>query len=643
MPATVTALPAADPKLEHLVDRVPAVVAVYNLGSGRYRYINQAVVRLLGYEPTQFLLGGVAFATSLVHPDDLAALTEKHELALARANKQAALSDKESIVSFEYRARHADGHWIWLHTEGSVYARAADGTVEDILNVSIDITKRKHAEQKLEQRSRELEKRIEQHAERLELALDASKMGTWEWNVETGELIWSPEMMRLYGLDPDKDTISYEKFFGALHPDHRAEKQQVLTTSLETGKPYQIEHRCVWPDGSEHWILGQGQAYMKDGKPYRMVGTAMNIDQRKTTEAALEASQLRYKTLFDSAIIGICVHDTRGQIHEANDKFLNMVGYSRKDADKGLLQWSSLTPSGRKDANAYKLEELLTSGEAKPWETEYLRKNGTLLPVLVGAVRIPHTKDLCVSIAIDTTEEHELMALNKTKDEFISLASHQLRTPATGVKQYVGMVLGGYAGKLTNKQQISMLESAYESNERQIKIVDNLLRVAKVDAGKVQLTKKPCDIVRLVKDVISEQQADFNQRKQSVELSAPHSLIAQIDAVYIRMVLENLISNAGKYSYDEKPIKVAVKRSGKYFSVSVQDCGVGISKSDQQKLYQKFIRVDNPLSTQAGGNGLGLYWSKKVVDLHGGKLEFISRIRSGTTFTLQLPVNVSSI
>lgn len=230
-----------------------------------------------------------------------------------------------------------------------------------------------------------------------------------------------------------------------------------------------------------------------------------------------------------------------------------------------------------------------------------------------------------------------LIEINRSKDEFISLASHQLRTPATVVKQYVAMVLGGYVGELSEPQR-SMLVKAYESNELQLRIVNDLLHVAAIDAGRVRLQKENVDAVALVRRSIQDQQAKFDERRQAVNVKASsEQLYVYADELKLRMVFDNLLDNAGKYSDQDSTIKVAVtSRDGKV-RVSVRDTGVGINLADQSKLFQKFSRIDNRLSAEVGGSGLGLYWAKNIVDLHEGILTVKSEEDVGTTFTVALP------
>jgi signal transduction histidine kinase len=239
-------------------------------------------------------------------------------------------------------------------------------------------------------------------------------------------------------------------------------------------------------------------------------------------------------------------------------------------------------------------------------------------------------------------QRDQLKGLNDAKDEFISLASHQLRTPATAVKQYVGMLTHGYAGKLS-EDQMTMLNLAYGNNERQLEIIEDLLRVAKVDAGKVYLEKSSCNVVQQIETVIQEQAILFKNRGQSVVLHKPHrQIMAYIDPKLMLMVLENLLDNAGKYSPAGEQITIDVEQTDSYTNVSIRDHGVGISEDDCRKLFKKFSRIDNPLSASVKGSGLGLYWAKKVLDLHKGIIEVTSKLNEGSTFKIKMPASTAN-
>lgn len=247
-------------------------------------------------------------------------------------------------------------------------------------------------------------------------------------------------------------------------------------------------------------------------------------------------------------------------------------------------------------------------------------------------------RQLDVQTAQLRRQNDELKELNTSKDEFIALASHQLRTPATGVKQYLGMILEGYVGKVEPAQE-EFLRQAYASNERQLNTINDLLQIAQIDAGKVTISPEECDVAVLISAVADEQRNNITRRQQKITITAPERpALVWADPLRLRMVLDNLIDNASKYSPEHTEISVMVCELPGEIAVQISDQGVGISRGDRAKLFQKFSRIDNPLSIAVGGNGLGLYLVKKLIDAHGGSIQVDSQLKKGTTFTLRLPI-----
>lgn len=230
-----------------------------------------------------------------------------------------------------------------------------------------------------------------------------------------------------------------------------------------------------------------------------------------------------------------------------------------------------------------------------------------------------------------------LVDMNKSKDEFISLASHQLRTPATAVKQYIGMIIQGFAGDITDQQRI-YLDSAYNSNERQLKIVNAILGIARLDLDKVKLSPQKTDVNSMIRDVIDDVMPEAKARSQTLvysELITDYKIF--IDRTYMGMAINNIVDNAIKYSPENTTITVKLHCTKDDCVITVEDKGVGISMQDRDKLFKKFSRIDNPLSISANGTGVGLYWSYEVVRMHKGRIDVTSELRRGTTFTVVIP------
>ncbi len=237
-----------------------------------------------------------------------------------------------------------------------------------------------------------------------------------------------------------------------------------------------------------------------------------------------------------------------------------------------------------------------------------------------------------------TKRQQELVRLNKIQDDFISIASHQLRTPASGVKQYLGLLLEGYAGDLT-PQQRHYVETAYETNERQLAIINDLLRTAELDSDGYAPQATRIDLVALIQSVIDIYTPLYTTSSQTIvfETNTAHAWING-DTSGLRIVLENLIENAHKYSHEQSAVRVRLDDSPKHVTIQIIDEGVGLDDKSLEIIFQKFTRVDNELSDTTTGSGLGLYIARKTAEAHGGHLTAQANAdASGTTFILELP------
>lgn len=241
--------------------------------------------------------------------------------------------------------------------------------------------------------------------------------------------------------------------------------------------------------------------------------------------------------------------------------------------------------------------------------------------------------------AIVYTKQNEAQ---QAKDDLLSLASHQLRTPATAVKQYLGMILEGYTGEI-DKQQLPALQKAYASNERQLDTINQILYVAKADAGRLSINPDYFDLNLLVDDITLELTDALEEKDQTVVIERSRKKLKVFaDEASIRMVVENLISNASKYSFEDSQITVKTGIRDNYIYIAITDQGVGIAEVDREKLFKKFSRIDNELSLQVGGSGIGLYIDKVLIELHGGHIEVASELGKGSVFTIFLPKDNAS-
>jgi len=233
--------------------------------------------------------------------------------------------------------------------------------------------------------------------------------------------------------------------------------------------------------------------------------------------------------------------------------------------------------------------------------------------------------------------EHSYAAeVERTKDELLALASHQLRTPASGVKQYIGILTSGIMGELTPAQQ-QIAEKAYNTNERQIEIINQLLYVSKIEAGKITVRPSRSNITPIIQRIVDQSEPNAERKNVKINFRTKKEHYIYGDEQYYPMIIDNLISNAIKYSHPKTSVSIKVSERGDMVAVSVADHGVGVAVEDQGQLFQKFNRIENPLSRSEGGSGLGLYLAYQLARAHGGDIEVCSTVGKGSAFTLLLP------
>ena len=359
---------------------------------------------------------------------------------------------------------------------------------------------------------------------------------------------------------------------------------------------------------------------------------ALVMGQRETQQVfTLRTADHAYRVLVESMSQGALTVTEQGIILYSNKQFSKIIGTPLEQIIGA--NFADVLPVAKK----VQLEDLLVVRggeiEASDIECELLGDSGTSF--IISAALLPKNEnDAYLSIII--TDITERKRAEKAKDEFISLASHQLRTPATAVKQYLGMLLEGYVGDLDERQQ-KFISTAYASNEKQLAIINGILKTAKIDSGLYVLVKTPQNLAALIEIVMKDFLPLLQMRKQELVVDVPLDIDIEVDAGEFSIVLANLIENASKYTPNNKKITIKASQSATQTKVSLTDEGVGIGPRDQDKIFDKFTRIDNAMSDTVTGSGLGLYWTKRIIIMHGGSIAVVSALGKGTTFTVNLP------
>ncbi|MES2630496.1 MAG: ATP-binding protein [Patescibacteria group bacterium] len=232
----------------------------------------------------------------------------------------------------------------------------------------------------------------------------------------------------------------------------------------------------------------------------------------------------------------------------------------------------------------------------------------------------------------------QLQKLDEAKDEFISMASHQLRTPLTSIKGYISMLMEGDVGKITPEQK-HVLSEAFVSSERMVRLIGDFLNVSRLQTGKFVIEKHPVNLARLVQREIDGLESNALVRGMKFVYKAPKNIPElELDENKIQQVVMNFSDNAIFYSKEKSKIIVSLKKVGNWVEFSVKDEGIGVPKAEQAHLFSKFFRATNARRARPDGTGVGLFLAKKVIDDHDGQIIFESKEGKGSTFGFRLPV-----
>ncbi|MBE9012776.1 PAS domain-containing protein [Pseudanabaenaceae cyanobacterium LEGE 13415] len=628
--------------IQQLTEAIPGILYIYDLIAERNVFINRQITDVLGYTPAQVQEMGADVLPKLIHPDDFDRVP--HHLA------QFETALDHQVFDFEYRMRTAEGTWIWFHTQEVVFRRSSEGVPIQILGLAQDYMQRKT-----------LELSLTRSNERFELAADAIQSLVYDLDLITGKVERTRGLIDIIGYAPEEAEPTVEWWRDRIHPDDLAafDREDVFAY-LEHHDRFEGEYRIRHRDGHYVWVQERG-IVVRDAnrRLIRMVGNTIDISDRRSAEQALRESEAKFRRLSDSNLIGIFFADFSGRIYEANDAFLNLLGYTHDELNAGALSWIALTPPGY-EAHTLEVEaQLRATGIAPPSEKEYYHKDGSRVPILIGTAMIEGREQDGYSICFvlnlrdrkRAVQERERLlaeaeaaraeaeAANRSKDDFLAIVSHELRSPLNSILGWSKLLQTRTFEPETMKRALLIIE---RNAQVQVQLIEDLLDVSRMIRGTLRIALTQVDLVPILETAIANVQL-VAEAKGVIVRSQIEKSIDPItgDPARLQQVITNLLTNAVKFTPSGGIVDIALSvADSSMIEIVVRDTGKGIDSEFLPHIFDRFSQADANSSRSKDGLGLGLAISRHLVELHNGMIWAESAgIDQGSTFIVRLPLS----
>ena len=485
---------------------------------------------------------------------------------------------------------------------------------------------------------------------RLTNAQRVASMGSWEWDLATGDLHWSDQIYRIFDLSQQEFGATYEAFLNAVHPDDRQFVQEHMDAAVHDHAEYSIDHRIVLPDGEVRYVHEQGEvAYGANGRPVRMVGTVIDITKRKRAEEALRQSQEQYRTLIQTMSEGLAVQDEHGLLTYVNDRFCELVGYSREE----LIGQSPMMFMDQDNRAIFK-EQMTTRPEGvyRQYEITLTTRDGQETFAFVSPRSLFDADGRYIgSIAVVTDISARVAAANQARQRQAELAhvarlgtmgemasglAHELNQPLSAIVNYIAACLARIrAGTEDPKVLLDDLAAAAGQAERAGEIIDHIRNFTRRSAPR----RSTLDINLLVREAIDMMKSEIQHNGVQVRMEMADDLPLVVgEAIQIQQVMVNLIRNGVEAMADNEfggrqmTVRTYINADG-LVECAVADTGPGLPDDAAEQVFEQFF------TTKAEGMGMGLSISRTIMEAHRGRLWATPNAERGATFRFTLPTS----
>jgi PAS domain S-box-containing protein len=543
-----------------------------------------------------------------IHPDDM----EIRNQALADAIVSGYMNLDMRIVIHINEVR-------WIQVKGKVFYGENNEPFK-IMGTIMDITDERQAQLA-----------IQESENKFRLLSNAMPQFVWIGDTQ-GNLYYFNEAVYEYSGLIEEEAMN-GGWMRIVHPDDKDENIKKWKQSIATGKDFIYEHRFRKHTGEYRWQLSRAVPHRDaNGKIQMWIGTSTDINDGKLYSNKLQKSELLFKTISNAPPVGLWMTDSNGQNVFVNETWIKWTGmpleehYGHGWLSRVLEEDKIAVPSFEKAFN--KKEKYIA-------EFRLLRADKELRWCLTEGYPYYDENGVFEGYAGSVTDITDIKKLEQQKDFFISMASHELKTPITSIKGYVQILMS-----MHKNSEDTFLKSSLATVNKQIgtltKLIADLLDMSKIKSGSLQLSKEDFSINDMISETIDE--IRHTQPGFDILFSPVKEYTVYADRVRIAQVLINFLTNAIKYSphFNMVTVKCSVIESN--VIVSVIDSGIGISKNDQEKIFQRFYRVEGKDEKTFPGFGIGLFIAAEIIQRHNGQIGVESEPGKGSIFSFSLPL-----
>lgn len=601
-------------KFQMLNLNLPGAIYEYerknNSGKGKFIYMSQGCQEIFGVEP-ELIMKDEDVLNKLIHPDDIDSFN------------RSVTDAEENNAHWEWEGRILIGKELkWVEAKSSLRIQPDGRHIS--YGVLLDVTEKKKAEEQY--------KKTE---ERLRMALHSADISLWEWEENIGKVYLNANWASKFGFT-EKEVTEYNHWKKMVHPEDLpiVEKchNDLISGAIEN---FEVEYRIVCKNSDWFWILDKGKIVERNskGKVTKIVGTQVDINERKLSEAIIKKNEQLFTQLFENAPLGIVLLDEKHKVVQMNKGFEDLFGYSRKDIIGNALN-KIVVPRELLD-EAHDINVMTSKGKVGKLESIRKKKNGEFIPVIIYGVPVLFNKKtigiygIYVDISDRKKAERELQIRNDELDNFVYKVSHDLRAPLSSILGLVNL-----AHIETNHDDPKEYINLIGQRVRQLdSFISDVLSHSKNLKLEVSVDKIP------FKDIICKCFKDLNYLPGAEKIK--HKIKISGKDIYsdpwrINEIFRNLISNAIKYrnaAEDNPYISIEIRSNSKGARLTFSDNGIGIDKDHQKRIFEMFFRA----TTSSEGSGIGLYIVKNAVEKLGGRIKVMSKPKKGTTFEILLP------